>query len=62
MRFKKIADEPKTFVVVFDTGEEITAGLKKLAREQNLAGSSFKANGALSHAKFGWLNWQTKKY
>ena len=62
MRFKKIADEPKTFVVVFDTGEEIAAGLKKLAREQNLAGSSFKAIGALSHAKFGWLNWQTKKY
>jgi predicted DNA-binding protein with PD1-like motif len=62
MRFKKIADEPKTFVVVFDTGEEIAAGLKKLAREQNLAGSSFKAIGALSRAKFGWLNWQTKKY
>jgi predicted DNA-binding protein with PD1-like motif len=62
MRFKKVADEPKTLVVVFDTGDEIAAGLKKLAREQNLAGSSFKAIGALSAAKFGWLNWQTKQY
>jgi len=62
VRFKIIADEPKTFVVVFDTGEEITAGLNKFARDQRLAGSSFKAIGALSHAKFAWLNWETKKY
>jgi predicted DNA-binding protein with PD1-like motif len=61
MRFKRIADEPKTFVVVFDTGEEIIAGLKKLGREQHLAGSSFKAIGALSRTTFGFLNWKTKK-
>jgi uncharacterized protein len=29
---------------------------------ETLAGSSFKAIGALSHAKLGWFNWETKKY
>jgi predicted DNA-binding protein with PD1-like motif len=27
-----------------------------------LAGSSFKAIGALSYAKLGWFNWETKEY
>jgi uncharacterized protein len=27
-----------------------------------LGGSSFKAIGALSYAKLGWFNWETKKY
>ena len=35
---------------------------KKLAIEQNLAGSSSQAIGALSHVRFGWFNWETKKY
>jgi hypothetical protein len=29
---------------------------------RKLAGSSFKAIGALSYAKLGWLNWETKQY
>jgi hypothetical protein len=33
-----------------------------LPKENKLAGSSFKAIGALSSAKVGWFNWQTKKY
>jgi Plants and Prokaryotes Conserved (PCC) domain len=36
--------------------------LLQFARGQGLAGSSFKAIGALSHAKLGWFNWETKKY
>jgi uncharacterized protein len=27
-----------------------------------LASASFKAIGALSSVKLGWLNWETKKY
>jgi len=33
-----------------------------LASEQKLASASFKAIGALSRVKLGWLNWQTKQY
>ncbi|MGA2812962.1 MAG: PPC domain-containing DNA-binding protein [Candidatus Acidiferrum sp.] len=62
MRFKQIEQQPKTFVLIFDTGEEISSTLKQFAQKQSLAGSSFKAIGALSHAKFAWLNWKTKQY
>jgi predicted DNA-binding protein with PD1-like motif len=62
MRFKQIADDPKTLVVILDTGEEILSSLKKFAKEQHLSGSSFKAIGALSEVELGWFNWETKKY
>jgi hypothetical protein len=62
MRSKQIADNPKTFVVVLDTGEEILSSLKSFAEAQKLAGSSFKAIGALSQVELGWFNWETKKY
>ncbi len=62
MRHKQISHTPKTFVLIFNTGDEILTLLKQFAREQKLAGSSFKAIGGLSRAKVGWFNWETKKY
>ena len=34
----------------------------RIERARKLAGSSFKAIGALSYAKLGRLNWETKQY
>jgi hypothetical protein len=62
MRFKQIETRPKTFVIILDTGDEILKTLKTFAQEQKLSGSSFKAIGALSHVKFGWFDWQDKRY
>src|SRR5271155_3540057 len=62
MRWKQIADEPKVFVLIFETGDEIASVLRQFAKNQGLGGSSFKAIGALSYAKLGWFNWDTKKY
>jgi predicted DNA-binding protein with PD1-like motif len=62
MRHKLVEEKPRTYVLIFDTGDELAAGLKKFAKEQSLAGSSFKAIGALSSVKLGWFNWETKKY
>jgi predicted DNA-binding protein with PD1-like motif len=62
MRWKQIEDEPKTFALIFETADEIATVLQQFARGQDLAGSSFKAIGALSYAKLGWFNWETKKY
>lgn len=62
MRYKQISGRPKTFVLIFSMGDEILVGLKQFAAKQKLAGSSFKAIGALSHVKMGWFNWETKKY
>jgi predicted DNA-binding protein with PD1-like motif len=62
MRWKQIQKEPDTLVLVFEAGEEIASVLQQFAREEGLGGSSFKAIGALSSAKLGWFNWETKKY
>ena len=62
MKSKLVEEHPRTYILIFDTGDELAAGLKQFAAEQKLAGSSFKAIGALSSVKLGWFNWQTKKY
>lgn len=62
MRWKQIDDAPKVFALIFETGDEIAGELKRFSKEQKLGGSSFKAIGALSYAKLGWFNWETKKY
>jgi predicted DNA-binding protein with PD1-like motif len=62
VKSKLIQEQPRTYVLVFETGDEIASVLKQFAAEQRLSGSSFKAIGALSDAKLGWFNWETKKY
>ena len=62
MRAKQIASEPKTFVLILQTGDELLPSIKSFARQHKLSGSSFKAIGALSEVKLGWFNWETKKY
>lgn len=62
MRSKQVADNPKTLVVILDTGDEILSSLKSVARTEHLAGSSFKAIGALSDVELGWFNGETRKY
>jgi len=63
MKSKQIdANGQRSYVVIFETGEEVAAGLQRFATENDLADSSFKAIGALSDARLGWFNWETKKY
>lgn len=62
MKSKLIQEQPRTYVLIFETGDEIASTLKQFATSERLSGSSFKAIGALSDAKVGWFNWETKKY
>jgi hypothetical protein len=62
MRFKRVAETPVTYALIFETGDEIASGLKAFAKEQGLKDSSFKAIGALSSVKVGWFDWEEKKY
>jgi hypothetical protein len=62
MRSKQLSAEPKTFVLILDTDEEILGSLKQFAKDRNLSGSSFKAIGALRSVELGWFNWESKKY
>ncbi len=62
MRSKQIAQSPATFVLVFDTGDELADGLLQFAKEQKLTSASFKAVGAFSSVRLRWFNWETKSY
>jgi uncharacterized protein len=62
MHFKLLEQQPKTYILTFDTGDELAAGLKKFANDERLSGSSFKAIGAFSSVRLGWFDWGTKKY
>ncbi len=62
MRYKLVDETPKTFVLVFEANDELAQVLKDFASEHKLASASFKAIGALSSVRLGWLNWETKQY
>ena len=62
MNFKQINQSPKTFILVFQTGDELAKGLSKFAQDQNLSAASFTAVGALDSVRLAWFDWDTKRY
>ena len=62
LRFKQVAETPKTFVLVFQTGDELSSGLSRFAEEQDLSAASLEAVGALSSVRLAYFDWETKKY
>jgi predicted DNA-binding protein with PD1-like motif len=55
-------DGQKTYAVVFDTGDELMAGLRAFAKEQQLDSSHFTAIGAFSRATLGFFDMERKEY
>jgi uncharacterized protein len=62
MNSRQIDQSPKTFILVFGTGDELATGLRRFAEEQKLSAASFKAVGALSSVRLAWLSWERKRY
>jgi len=63
MKSKLIYDGPqRTFVVVFDTGDEVLENLLAFAREHRLSAAEFTGIGAFSDAVLGYFDWQKKDY
>jgi predicted DNA-binding protein with PD1-like motif len=62
MKFRQIDESPKTFILIFEIGDELAEGLLQFAKEQKLSAASFKAVGALSSVRLGWFSWESKKY
>jgi uncharacterized protein len=62
MKYRQIDQSPETFILVFETGDELAKGLSDFAIEQKLSAASFKAVGALSSVRLGWFSWKAKKY
>ena len=56
MKSKLLHDgDEKTFVLVFDTGDEVAAGLLAFARERKLAASHFVGVGACERVTLGFF-------
>jgi hypothetical protein len=63
MKSKLIYDGPqRTFVVVFDTGDEVLENLLAFAKENRLSAAEFTGIGAFSDAVLGYFDWQKKDY
>ena len=54
--------ESRTFVVVFEKGDEVVEQLLSFARDNDLRGSSFTAIGAFSDVTVAFFDRQTKDY
>ena len=63
MKYKLINESgEKTFVMIFDKGDEIITKLREFAREENLLASHFTAIGALSEVVLGFFDPSKKEY
>jgi predicted DNA-binding protein with PD1-like motif len=62
MNFKLISESPRTYVLVFDTGDEAIGTLTAFARAQHLAGSHFSTIGAFHDVVLGYFDWSKRDY
>jgi predicted DNA-binding protein with PD1-like motif len=64
MKSKLIHDAggQKTYVLVFETGDEVASGLQSFAAGKKLAAASFTAIGALEEVELGYFDWAKKDY
>jgi hypothetical protein len=62
MKSRQIDHSPKTFILVFETGDELAKGLLAFAEQEKLSAASFKAVGALSSVRLAWFSWESKQY
>jgi predicted DNA-binding protein with PD1-like motif len=52
MHYKQLDQTPETFILIFETGDELAEELNRFAIEQQLSAASFKAVGALSSVRW----------
>jgi predicted DNA-binding protein with PD1-like motif len=64
LQAKQLSEEgdQKTFVLVFDTGDEALSGLTEFAEERGLDAAGFTAIGAFGAATLGYFGLDVKEY
>jgi hypothetical protein len=55
-------DRERVFAIIFDTGDEVMAGLKAFAKEHRPRSAHFTAIGAFSEAVIAYFDWESKQY
>jgi predicted DNA-binding protein with PD1-like motif len=62
MRFRQVNEQPSTFVVIIEPGEEAMAALTAFARDQSLTASQVTAIGAFERATLGYFDRDRRDY
>lgn len=63
MKYKILsAGDPTTYVLVFESGDDVVEKLKTFANEHKLKASRFTAVGAFSEAMLGYYDYAIKDY
>jgi uncharacterized protein len=63
MKHKKINEaNAQTFVLVFETGDEVIENLERFAAEKNLTSCFFTGIGAFRNAEVGYFDFSIKDY
>lgn len=52
----------KTYVLVFDTDDEVVSGLTDFAKREKLGAAHFTAIGAFRELTLGYFDWDSKQY
>jgi predicted DNA-binding protein with PD1-like motif len=63
MKSKLLHDSgEKTFVLIFDEGDEVIEGLQAFARAERLSAARFTGVGAFRSVALGYFEWDRKDY
>jgi predicted DNA-binding protein with PD1-like motif len=63
MKSKLLDDRgERTFVLVFETDDEVSAGLVEFAKRERLSAAHFTAIGAFRELTLGYFDWESKQY
>lgn len=64
MRSKQLNERgaERTFAIIFDTDDEVIAGMQEFAEQRGLFGSHFTAIGAFSSAVLAYFDWESREY
>ena len=62
MKAKLINDRPKTFAIIFSTGDKVVEGLTEFAKENRLAASQLTGIGAFAEVTLGFFVPDKKSY
>ena len=62
MRIRQINQSPRTFAIIFDIGDEASAGLLEAAKQNNIRGAQIAGIGAFSDVKLAFYDLKTKHY
>ncbi|HUB78142.1 MAG TPA: PPC domain-containing DNA-binding protein [Bryobacteraceae bacterium] len=62
MQARTIDNQPDTYAVIFETGDEVAAGLAAFAQQHHLTASHFSAIGGFEDVTLGYFDWSKKEY